>query len=233
VPPRVADAVERAMAKDPAARFPSMDDFVAELDACREELSQPGEASTLVATAPPQRLPARRRRSLGPVVLIGLGLLLLGAVVAAVIFRDDIGPDGARGSQAITLSAVASYDPQGDDGVEHPAEVPLATDGDDATYWPTSTYNDFSSLKEGVGIVLDARESVSPSRLVVVSDKPGFTAEIRTGDSAEGPFEEVASPQRLAASRTIFPVEDAEARYWLVWITDLDGFAHVNEVTAR
>jgi hypothetical protein len=222
------------MAKDPAARFPSMDDFVAELDACREELSQPGEESTLVATAPPQRLPAGRRRSLGPVVLIGLGLLLLGAVVAAVIFRDDIGPDGARGSQAIALSAVASYDPQGD-GEEHGEEVPNATDGNPDTYWTTERYRSPLSLigKEGVGIVVDAGSSISPSQLVVVSDKPGFTAEIRTGDSAEGPFEEVASPQRVAASRTIFPVEDAEARYWLVWITDLDDFAHVNEVTAR
>ena len=34
-------------------------------------------------------------------------------------------------------------------------------------------------------------------------------------------------------SKTNFPVHGGAARYYVVWITKLDGFAHVSEVTAR
>src|SRR6476620_7270187 len=42
VPPRVEAAIQRAMAKDPADRFPTMVDFCRELDACLAELSTAG-----------------------------------------------------------------------------------------------------------------------------------------------------------------------------------------------
>lgn len=248
VPARVAAAVERAMAKDPADRFASMDDFVAELEACRDGLG--GSASETTAVVPEAPAPAavpparsvgeaarRPRRRVGATVFpILLGLVVAGAVAAAFLLaRDGGGPlgAGAESSAPVELRAVVSYDPQGDDGEEHPDEVPLATDGDQTTYWPTSTYEDFSSLKEGVGIVLDAGKSVKPSELTVVSDTPGFTAEIRTGSSADGPFEDLAADAQTVEGRATFELDDAESQYWLLWITDLDGRAHVNEVTAR
>jgi hypothetical protein len=249
VPPRLVAAVERAMAKDPAGRFASMDEFVAELEACRAGLDRPADETTAIVpeghAVPPARPvpPAGRRprRRVAPTLLpIVLGLLVAGAVAAAFVLSDDGGGPlgvGAESSGPVKLRAVVSYDPQGDDGDEHPEEVPLATDGDPTTYWPTSTYSypDGGLGKDGVGLVVDAGKSVTPSELVVVSDTPGFRAEIRTGKSAEGPFDDVAAEAKTVASRTRFELDDAESRYWLVWITNLgpNSSVRVNEVTAR
>src|SRR5918911_1827877 len=64
VPVRVAHAVDRALEKDPAERFPTMDAFAAELEACLAELGSPPDEDadtdvTLVRSAPrgrPRRL---------------------------------------------------------------------------------------------------------------------------------------------------------------------------------
>src|ERR671930_66055 len=45
VPARVAHAVARALEKDPADRFPTMDAFAAELEACLAELGSPPAAA--------------------------------------------------------------------------------------------------------------------------------------------------------------------------------------------
>jgi hypothetical protein len=133
----------------------------------------------------------------------------------------------------VQLDGVAAYDPDGGDG-EHDEDAPLATDGDAATYWPTSTYR--ASLeaigKSGVGLVVDAGEARSLSQLAVTTDTPGFTAEIRAGDSAEGPFETVVGASKPVEASTVWDLQEAEARYFVVWITELDGVAHVNEVKA-
>ena len=262
VPPRLAAAVERALAKDPGDRFASMDEFIDELEACRVELDGGPEASeTMIlapATAPaptPPRAPrtaerhprpappfARRRR---PRVWPALLLLLGAAAIAVVAFAslraaDDEGEGGGGGGgggaaavQPVTLVGRASHDPHGDDGQEHPEDVALATDGDPSTYWPTQTYQDFSATKPGVGLVLDAGTPRELSSVTVTTDTPGFRAEIQAGDNAGGPFRRV-SPSLQVRSRTTFPIRGGrERRYYVVWITDLDGNARVNEVTAK
>jgi hypothetical protein len=40
------------------------------------------------------------------------------------------------------------------------------------------------------------------------------------------------SPVRTVGSTTSFPVRGGAARYYVVWITKLDGVAHVSEVKA-
>jgi hypothetical protein len=62
----------------------------------------------------------------------------------------------------------------------------------------------------------------------------GFTAQIKAGSSPGGPFQPV-SDSRTAGRHTVFTLNNANARYYLVWITDLGGLssAQVNEVTAR
>jgi hypothetical protein len=246
VTPRLAVAVERAMAKDPADRFASMDEFVAELEACRAGLGRPTDETTAVVPEAPAPVPrarpvppaARRppRRGGATVVPILLGLLVAGAVAGAFLLSGDGGNPldvGAGSSEPVKLQAVVSYDPDGD-GQEHPEAVPNAADGDQDTYWTTEGYRSpLSSLgKDGVGIVFDAGKSVTLSELTVISDTPGFTAEIRTGDSPDGSFDEVAAGPQTIGDRTTFELDDAESQYWLLWITELDGRAHVNEVTA-
>jgi predicted Ser/Thr protein kinase len=242
VPARVGLAVERALAKHPADRFPSMDEFVAELRACMAELgSEPDQDSTAILPAPPAagpvaraRRPPRRRRS-WPHRLLLLAVPLLAAAAFAVYFaaRDSDEPGGGTTADApVRLNAVADYDPEGGDG-EHPEAVGRATDGDRTTYWTTEQYRDFSATKGGVGLVFDTGGDVSPEQITVRTSTPGFTARIDAGNRPGGPFERATEEQEVASSTT-FTLDDVEARYFVLWITDLpEGVARVTEVSAR
>src|SRR6478672_10519804 len=60
VPPRLDAALQRAMAKDPADRYPSMDAFCAELEACLRELRRdvafvPGDDGATLVVPPAER----------------------------------------------------------------------------------------------------------------------------------------------------------------------------------
>jgi hypothetical protein len=246
---RVADAVDRALTKDPRRRFASMDDFAAELDAALAELSDDPGATMVVA---PQRQraprPARPRRKHSPVpLLIGLlALLALGVIAAAAIAIHNghglagIGGGGSPKSSAgkvVPLSAVSSFDPFGDDKQEHGGEVGAAVDHDPSTFWLTSRYHygGGSLGKPGVGIVVGPSSSTKLRKLTVATDTPGFTALVKAGDSPTGPFT-VVSPSRVVSASTTFPLTGGAHRYYLLWITRLppDGdSAHVNEITAR
>ena len=252
VPERVDAVVVRALAKRPADRFPSTEALAAELEACLAEVGRPDEGgwadetgvipppappTRTAPTPPPRRARPRRDRRRSRRRLLAAALLVLAAVagglVALGLLLDDGVPGlpegvggGGGGETPVTLRAVADYDPEGGDG-EHPEAVPAATDGDAQTYWTTETYSSFS--KSGVGIVLDAGNAVGLTRLVVTTDTPGFTAEIRAGDRRQGPFEPVSEEQQVAR-RTSFDLEtDGERRFYVVWITDPNTTAHVNE----
>ena len=257
-PLRLAALVERCLAKTPAERPESMDEVVRELDACLAGLDErPDGDATMIVKAP--KRPARRgsgtrrerqgsvvrkapapprRRRPWPALLLLLALAAAAAAVAAVgLIRggddDPGGGAGARGGggQAATVRGIGAYDPHGD-GVEHSDKAALATDGDPATYWPTeSYYGGFE--KEGVGLVLEASAGAKPSRLTVATETPGYTAEIRAGDSAEGPFERVVGAAQTVGASTSWELGGSEARYYLVWITALDRVARVNGVTVE
>jgi len=246
VPLRLDAALRKAMAKDPADRFESMAAFCEELLACLRELEEGRDTgATLIARPPRRRARAPRaagRRASVPWLPLALAALLAAAAVAAAVVawretRDGGGPaagGAATVAARIHLSGVAAYDPDGSGG-EHDAEAPRAADGDPGSYWTTETYHDAPSLgKPGVGVVLDAGAEVEPAKVGVVTDTPGFAAEIRAGDSPTGPFRPVSGSQRVDG-QAVFELHDAKARYFVVWITRLgDGypFAHVNEVKA-
>jgi serine/threonine-protein kinase len=238
LPPRVALAVERALEKDPADRFQSMDELAAELEACLRELEgEPSEGDTLVAPAVP-RPPARRavaRRSRLPFVLVAAGVVLLAAALAGILLTqgENAVPTplaGAGASAPVELSGVGAFDPPPGDGREHGERVADATDGDPATYWTTEQYRDFR--KPGVGLVVDAKRAVALSRLTIATDTPGFTAMIRSGSSPEAT--RVVSPPTNVGARTTFRVSTEPARFYVVWITNLGPHraVHVNEVRA-
>ena len=239
LPPRVAMAVERAMAKSPDDRFSSMQELVDELEVCLAELDPGDEQATMISRQPvaarQARQPRRRKRRSGvlwPIAAVLAVLAVAGlAALGALALRDDDGDPQAAPTRPIGLTGISAYDPDGDDS-EHDDEAGLATDGDLSTFWRTESYR--SGLnKPGVGLVLDAGDTVKPKTMTVTTDTPGFTAEIRAGDSPEGPWEPV-SQSRTIQNRHRYTLENAEARYFLVWITELDsGSMHVNEVTAR
>ncbi|MGH3072442.1 MAG: protein kinase domain-containing protein [Gaiellaceae bacterium] len=236
-PLRLASLVERAMAKTPAERPSSMADVVAELEAVRADLDAKGdsEATMIVrpAARPKRARPQRARHPVRAWPLL-IAALLLAAVVGGIIYtaRGGEEPGGGSAAEPVQLEGVASYDPQGDDGEEHPERVGDATDGDLATYWTTSTYQSFSNSKEGVGLVVDAGEKRKLSQLSITTDTPGFTAEIRAGNAEEGPFDTVVGPAKTVGQTAEWDLEDADYRYYTIWITALESRAHVNEVKA-
>jgi serine/threonine-protein kinase len=248
VPLRVDGAVQRAMAKHPEERFPSMDAFVAELEACLAALGEPDEDRTVIAPALPLPAPERprsrpaRRRRRAPILALVFGVLAIaGGTIAAVELRGsgsgaggDGGTGGGGGGAPLHAIAVATYDPPPGDGQENDASIANATDGDAATYWSTEGYDSttFGGLKSGVGIVFDAGRAVRASSLDVTTDTPGMTAEIKAGSSPTS-FPEVVSGPRTVAERTTFPLTvSTPERYYLLWITQLPGrHAHVNEVS--
>jgi eukaryotic-like serine/threonine-protein kinase len=238
-PLRLASLIERCMAKHSSDRPESMDAVVSELESCLVELDgKPDGEATMIIKAP-AATPSRPRREhargprVAPLLFVVLGALLLAAVIGGLLLaRGDGGTPRGGGGTPVELAGVASFDPRGDDGAEHPEAVARAADGDPDSYWTTSTYEDFSATKDGVGVVLDAGAQRKLSAITVTTDTPGYTAEIQAGDSPRGPFHTVGAGKTVAA-RTTWDLQGADARYYVVWITDLEGRAHVNEVTAR
>jgi eukaryotic-like serine/threonine-protein kinase len=246
VPLRVDAALRRAMAKDPDDRFGTMDELVAELSACLAGLGELDDDRTVIVAPPvaprstrPQR--RRKRRRWSPLVVLVVGLAAIAVAVGAYYgvrrSNSDDGGGSGGGGAPIRLVASNAYDPQGD-GQEHDEEVPNATDGNVQTFWETEDYRgnvDFGGLKNGVGIVFDARRPVKLGALTVVTDTPGYTARVEASDSSTGGFSTV-SPSQTVSGRTSFRLSvDPARRYYLLWITRLAaGYprTHVNEVTA-
>ena len=238
LPLRVAEMIDRALEKDPEHRFPTMDAFAAEIEANLAELDRGEDGDVTMVVPAAQRLQRQRqRKSVSPLpLLIGLlGALAIAAVVVGLLTFRGGGQDLPVGAP-ITIAGVGAYDPYGD-GTEHDADAPKATDGDLGTYWTTEDYN--SGLegvkKAGVGLVLDATSVVQLSRITVVTDTPGFTAEIRATNIQGTPGQKV-SDSRIVSRTTRFAIDQpAPKRFYFVWITKLapgGHFAHVNEVRA-
>jgi hypothetical protein len=160
-----------------------------------------------------------------------LGIAALAALGAMALRDGDGDGSAATTNTRIRLAGVDSYDPEGDNQEEHDEQVAEATDGDPETSWTTEDYDSFQ--KSGVGLVLDAGRAVEPATITVTTDTPGYTAEIRAGDSLTGPFDRRVSGSQTVADQTTFRLTDAGARYFVIWITALEEIAHVNEVRAR
>ncbi|MBA2725813.1 MAG: serine/threonine protein kinase [Actinobacteria bacterium] len=254
--PRALDAaVRRALAKDPDERYGSAGEMRAALLAASG--GRRDDSTTSIQKAGTSAA-EKRVESHGSFVSSEgkriLPILLLVAAAIALVFgaialsdndersgrepgrNEQTGRGGGGGSG--TLKATATdFDPYAGDG-ESPDEVSLAVDGDPATAWSTSSYQDqLSLLKPGVGLIFDLGEAETVQEIEVQLGTPGATYELRAGDSLgpdEKGFELIETVRGGGASEKI-PVEGTEARYWLVWITDLPGggggSASIAEVT--
>ncbi|HZS31179.1 MAG TPA: protein kinase [Gaiellaceae bacterium] len=254
VPPRLAAAVERALRKDPAQRFPTMEAFADELRSCLAALdADTGPDIGATAVIPAQRPPSdnlllsrkpRTRRSFRPLgyAILALAFAVAG-LVAALVF-GGAGQHGAKGrggggagggsGAAVHLSAVGDYDPQGDGG-ELSYTAHFATDGSLATDWQTERYNtpEFGGLKSGLGLVVSTGRAVTLRRLTVHTPTPGFLARIEVGNSEQGPFA-VDSGTETVANGTTFSLDGKSGSYYVVWLTRLPagGTAEISELSA-
>jgi serine/threonine-protein kinase len=257
VTPRLAAAIERALAKDPARRFPSMAAFRKELRACLAELDaepalpSPQDDAALTLVTPPARpparekAPARRRRRRSTVLYVLLALVVAGAAFAAVFLIGGAdhhtggsgGGSGGSTGAPVRLQGIGDYfsDPTHPDS--HADTAPLATDGSLSTSWMTQTYGDpaFGGLLTGLGLVLEAGSSTTLKQVTVQSPTtPGFRAQIEVGDSRNGPFSTDSSSKTVEA-KTTFTLDGKSGRYYVVLLTELPpgNRAEIAEVTAR
>jgi eukaryotic-like serine/threonine-protein kinase len=246
LPLRLVAAVERALEKAPRKRFPSMEAFVEELEAIREQLLSAGdEGATQIIRTPiaedetvirrPEPQPERRRRSFWPVLIVVLAGLAVGAIGAGMLLFGHVGTGGDSGGSGgpIHLKAVGIYDPPPGDGTEHNELIGNATDGDPTTYWETEDYSNLHALKPGVGIVFDAGRKVSPKEIVVKASGTELQGRIETG-STRTSATHIASHTLSMDGTTRFEIlQNVPARYFMLWITQVVGRALVYEVKAR
>jgi eukaryotic-like serine/threonine-protein kinase len=247
IPVRLVHAVERALAKDPAARFQSMEAFAVELRACLAELGDPDTARTFIThsailreSAPHRTHAARRRR--WPLYAVLILVAVAAAAIALFALRGSTSDKSSQGGHSggggapVVLKGVAGYDPEGTGG-EHDSSAPQATDGNVSTYWYTEHYGspEFGGLKHGVGLSLDAGAVRALKSITVRTATPGFTAEILATNSLSTTHAAVDSASQRVGADTVFTLHGAKARYYIVWITNLGtgDSADVNEVTAR
>jgi hypothetical protein len=193
-------------------------------------------------------------------IVLGLGLLLLVAVIFAVNRGRDSNPlAGGEGQpsespatstaaepQAVEVAAVDDFDPFGDPPEENPEDAANVLDGDPTTTWRTSTYRQDlgpEGLKEGVGLMLDLGREHDLREVTVTL--VGTPTELRlltaTGDqapSAVGDLEQAAEQRANGPTVTLAPGEPVTARWVVLWLTALPpvdgGFrGQVAEVVVR
>jgi len=184
-------------------------------------------------------------------LLAGVSLVVLVGSFAAIVFSDRTENDAPNQvvpvattpsattpsptqpkpkSARIPVKGIGAYDPDGDQS-ENDNEAARATDGILTTAWKSERYRS-SFSKTGIGLVLDAGRPVRANRVVVATETPGYTADVRAGSSPAGPFVSVSKEQRVTM-RTTFAVTPQSGRYLMLWITSMpeDGAAAVNEIT--
>ena len=235
IPPRLAAAVDTALQKDPARRFPTMRAFAEELRACLPGVGSEGVTQVIPAAVrrPPRTRAPRRRWPLG---YLALAVLVGAAALTAALLLGGGKSGSAAGSTPVHLSGVTSYDPVGQEQQIFGYTAPRATDGDPATAWVTQTYGtqQFGGLKNGLGLVLSSPGSVALKSITVTTTTPGFTAEIEVGNSQSGGFV-VDSSSRTFGDKVTFTLNGKSGTYWLVWITELgpSRTATITNVTAK
>ncbi|HJR45221.1 MAG TPA: protein kinase [Actinomycetota bacterium] len=251
IPRPLESTVLKALEKDPDDRFATAEEMAAELESA---VGGAGATSVVPATptAAPARSPVAAPASGGDTGWLLRVLAAIAAVVVVVVLAtsllgdgDEGGPSGepsdsnqgaAAAGAALDVASVADFDPHGGDG-EHPEDAPAAADGNESTAWSTQTYSASLELqgKPGVGLLFDLGDAATVEG-VTITGSPGMSIEVRAGDESGGDetaFEEVASEDGTAESFDL-SFDATEARYWLVWITNLSesgtGTASIAEV---
>jgi hypothetical protein len=137
----------------------------------------------------------------------------------------------ATSAAPISGVTAADFDPQGSDRAENPAEARLAVDGNPATSWQTSRYDQQfgpAGLKTGVGLVLDLGGShrVSAVDLTTVGSPTGVSVYVfaKPPTSLRG-AQPAGQADLRSAQGTVTLDQAVDGQYVVVWLTRLPTVA--------
>ncbi len=230
----VASVVDRATTKDQRDRYGSVAQMVRDLEQTLEvEAARrggtSGEATSVLDSVPPsrRRLGGRRRSRLG----IAMGLVGIALIAAALIFGGEhihLGNSGSSGSSSTEIKlptdAASEFDPEAD-GRETGTQRLAIDSNPTGTAWTTEHYDtqDFGGLKDGVGLTLDAGNSVTARSMQIRSPTPGWDASIYEFSGSpptelSGWGQPVATVSDGGVNETIH-LPEKPAQSFLIWIT--------------
>lgn len=247
----LANAVDRSTAKQPQDRYADMNDFLADLEGALEvEVSRAGggtgEATTVLRTVPQKRrwLPNRRKVSWGAVIVLAIAA---GVAIAIAAFSGGDHDPEKQGTAPVPTAAtieitnVEDYDPQGTPvPEEHPDDIPNIIDGDDGTSWSTEDYDAglAGAPKTGVGFVLGTDGAAEATNLTMQTNGGSWSFDvyatnekappeeppIDTAGAETGSWGDPIAVDNAANKSTDVALDPpTAARWYLVWITDLNG----------
>ncbi|HZD68775.1 MAG TPA: protein kinase [Actinomycetes bacterium] len=247
--PRELDAVvQRAMASDPSNRYPNAQAMASAL--ARSAMYDHSVPAPL-ATTPPPLPPPPPELAPAPGFLrhegrwLGWTLVLVGLVAALVVVGLTLSRSGvlplkspadeqqstnstARQAVAVKVAGAQAYDPFGKPPEENDSDASNAVDGNPSTSWKTEHYNSakFGSLKQGVGLMLDAGSPKQVGELDLQLLYGG--ADVEVYGAADAPPSDFEGWSKLGGKsgtdqRNVkISLSDSDSyRYYLVWFTQL------------
>ncbi len=245
----LAKVIDNATAKRLADRYADDAELIADLeDALAIETARAGNTSGEV-TAVLRTLPAPKQRRIPyqlrhRVITATLALIVIAGIVAAGIWlasrahhgtgRGSQSPPGSALSQvSLCQSCAHAYNPYGLNGdtSQNDNQAGLVVDNDPQTKWQTEQYYSGTLGKPGVGVYVDANPGVVARELRLVTDTPGFTAQVWARNTPPQPnstdFNQPGGWVQLASHPDVHHRQDiglpgaAPYRYYLVWIVSL------------
>jgi hypothetical protein len=155
LPPQLDDVFERALAKEPAARYPSCADFIGAMRAALVEAAGATRALPVVAPGPE---PVRRSRRLWPVIAAGAvaaGLAGVGLAAALTDGDEEAAPTATAKPRTI-VRTIATTLPGTTEQITvtaaAPTTPPEAEEGDDEEAPPAGE----GSIEEGIALTDEA-----------------------------------------------------------------------------
>ena len=109
----------------------------------------------------PKKQQTQTKKNMVPIAAVIVAALVMGVLLWNGLQNtksSTIAPGSSNSPVigAVSLTSVRSYDPNGDDGVENEAQIPLLLDNNPATSWTTVCYGDrYFGSKGGLGLVLE------------------------------------------------------------------------------
>ena len=242
VAPGLAHVVDRALERNPADRWPNAAQMRDALTPFRVASPDRGADATM-PVALPRPQPAPVAAAAHPVIIddgIGVGARMLAWVIALalgigggyagfVLATDKsttASPEKSTAVAALKIVGVTTFDPEGDNGNEHPGEAALAIDGDPATVWTTEAYKQANvGGKAGVGLILELANTARVSAVELTSPDSGWDVQIYVASEAAttlagwGTLRSTGT--NLGTSATLRLDTRPPGQFVLVWLTRL------------